>query len=799
MFKRMIYHIFVTLVLFFGGLSSTLPASSLHHFATASMLTAQVQTTPERREEALRLLEVGVKQLEDGYYQQALTTFEQALVITKAINDKILQGRTLNNIGYAYEGLGQYSKALDTYQQALEIRQSIYDQAGVGVTLNNIGVLYDNLGQYAQALESYKQALDIAKKFNHKERKAATLNNMGSVHKHLAQYPQALKFYEQALKIQQDTKAEADQGITLNNIGSIHDQQGKYPEALKAYQQALAIHKRIDDKSMEATTLNNIGQVYTHQGQYQQALASYQSALTIARQIGYRAMEGNLLNNIAFVYDNLGQYPKALDFYQQALAIRKQIGNKLGQGITLNNIGFVYIAQRQFAEAEKQLFAAIEVWESMRSGLTDDQKISIFEPQAATYRFLQQALIAQNKNNMALEIAERGRAKAFVELLTARLSSNPEIQPKVTIPNIKQIQQVALQQKATLVQYSVNKSQLYIWVVKPTGEVKFQQKDLTSLNTPLKEFVKNSRFTIGAGGRGIDVEPNEKKHQESFYKLYQLLIEPIASYLPTNPEERVIFIPHESLFLVPFPALRDANGKYLIEKHTILTAPAIQILELTHQQRQNKKATDVLVVGNPTMPKVGVPPMQLKPLEGAEKEAKTIAQFFKTTALIGKEATETTVLQRLSNAKIIHLATHGLLDGFDDFGERVPGAVALAPTSSLRQQGTDGLLRTTEIIDLKLNSDLIVLSACDTGRGDITGDGVIGLSRALLGAGARSVIVSLWSVPDTPTSELMTEFYHQWLSYPDKAKALRNAMLVTMKKHPQPINWAAFTLMGEAE
>ncbi len=613
MFKRTTYHIFVTLVLFFGGLSANFPVS------TASMQTAQVQTTPERREEALRLLEVGAKQLEKGYYQPALTTFVQALVITKAIDDKILQARTINNIGYAYEGLGQYSKALDTYQQALAIRQSINDE--------------------------------------------------------------------------------------------------------------------------------------------------------------------------------VGQYPKALDFYQQALAIRKEIGDKLGQGVTLNNIGFAYIVQRQFPEAEKHLFAAIDVWESMRSRLTDDQKISIFEPQAATYRFLQQALIAQNKNNMALEIAERGRAKAFVELLRARLSPNPEFQPQVTIPNIKQIQQVAWQQKATLVEYSVNKSQLYIWVVKPNGEVKFQQKDLTFLNTPLKEFVENSRLAIGVGGRGINVVPNNRKQQEHFYQLYQLLIEPIASYLPTNPEEHVIFIPHESLFLVPFPALRDTNGKYLIEKHTIITAPAIQILELTHQQRQNHKATDVLVVGNPTMPKVGVPPAQLRSLPGAEKEAKTIAQFFKTKALIGKEATKTTVLQSISRAKIIHLATHGLLDGF---GERVPGAVVLTPTSSLRQQGTDGLLRTTEIVDLKLNADLVVLSACDTGRGNITGDGVIGLSRALLGAGARSVVVSLWSVPDTPTAELMTEFYRQWLSYPNKAKALRNAMLVTMKKHPEPKNWAAFTLIGEA-
>ncbi len=124
----------------------------------------------------------------------------------------------------------------------------------------------------------------------------------------------------------------------------------------------------------------------------------------------------------------------------------------------------------------------------------------------------------------------------------------------------------------------------------------------------------------------------------------------------------------------------------------------------------------------------------------------------------------------------------------------VPVAVALAPTGQ-----DDGFLTAGEILDLKLNAALVVLSACDTGRGNITSDGVIGLSRSLISAGATSVLVSLWSVPDAPTSQLMTEFYRQLQLYPDKAKALRQAMLNTMKQHPNPKDWAAFTLIGEAD
>ena len=199
----------------------------------------------------------------------------------------------------------------------------------------------------------------------------------------------------------------------------------------------------------------------------------------------------------------------------------------------------------------------------------------------------------------------------------------------------------------------------------------------------MAELVKSSRVSIGA--RGINVEPTKPVNQkQNLQKLHELLIKPIASHLPTNPDERVIFIPHESLFLVPFPALMDASGKYLIEKHTVMTAPAIQVLELTNKNNTAKlnlkslQPKDLLIVGNPTMPVVGIPPAQLPPLPGAETEALAIAKLFNTNSLTGNQATKSTVMQKISSARVIHLATHGLLDG-KDFGERTPGAIALAP------------------------------------------------------------------------------------------------------------------------
>jgi CHAT domain-containing protein len=495
----------------------------------------------------------------------------------------------------------------------------------------------------------------------------------------------------------------------------------------------------------------------------------------------------------------------------------------------------------QFTSAEEQLFKALNVLQSLRtSTLTPASRIALFETQIQSYQLLQWALVAQNtsgKLQQALEVSEQARARTLVELLSERLTGQETATTVQINPDLRTIRAIAQQQNATLVQYSVidtekNKS-LYIWVINPKGEIQFKSVDLSNLDRPLKDLVQQSRDAMDVRGRGATIVVSqtpeaiarkEAEQRQNLQTLYKLLIEPIAPYLPTNERgslrdgeaERIIFIPQGDLFLVPFPALMDANGKYLIEKHTLLTAPSIQVLALTHQQRERQREEQrreetMLVVGNPTMPEVWNPTtnrkQRLEPLLGAEQEAVAIARNFNTQPLLGGQATESVVKQRMQNARIIHLATHGLLEYGDprESGVRdFPGAIALAPSP----QGDDGLLTSAEIYSMNLNAELVVLSACDTGRGTITGDGVLGLSRSFMQAGVPSLVVSLWQVPDAPTAELMTQFYQnlQRLALratpqepPDKAQALRQAMLTTMKQHPEPRNWAAFTLIGEAE
>ncbi|WP_200817753.1 CHAT domain-containing protein [Calothrix rhizosoleniae] len=503
-------------------------------------------------------------------------------------------------------------------------------------------------------------------------------------------------------------------------------------------------------------------------------------------------------------------YKKAIDYLKQQLAISKEIGNRRGVAVSLNNLGLALQKSGQLVAAENHLRRAIATWEDIRKLLLtkDTWKVSIFEEQARTYRILQQVLIARKQPQQALVISEQGRTRALVEILYRTRHNKPKqelIPPPLTLT---QIQQVANKKKATLVEYFVTTDELYIWVISPQGKVQFRSIKLPK-DISIQQLVKITREKqLNVRGRNSNNPPGKKDSSTNRLKqLHQLLIKPIADLLPKNEQQKVIFIPHQELFLVPFVALQDEKDKYLIEKHTILTAPSIQALGLNQQDKQTApilpRGKDVLIVGNPTMPKkkVGKELEPLKQLEGAEEEAKIIAKMLGTKPIIGSQATESTIVEKMSSAKLIHFATHGLLDGINAIGS--PGAITFTPFGK-----DDGFLTTSEIMEKfglpsgqKLQADLVVLSACDTGRGDIRGEGVIGLSRAFMASGVPTLVVSLWKVPDDDTVKLMKEFYTNIYNHKlDKAQAMRQAMLKMLKDEdgdPDPKNWAAFTVIGK--
>ena len=832
------------------------PQQALNYYQQALPL---LQAVGNRLGEAATLNNMGLLEERLGRPQQTLVYYQQVLQITREEGYRLEEASTLNNLGVVYRDLGQPQPALSVFNQALQIFREMGDRSQEANALNSIGEVYRLMGRLAEALQFHTPALLIRQEVGDRDGISTSLNNLGLVYRALGQPQQALDYYQQSLSIARELGNAAGAATTLNNLGTLYSALEQPQQALDYLNQALQIRRQIGDRGGVANSLNNLGWVYISMGQPQQALDYYQQALPILREVGDRLREASTLNNIGRVYQDLGQLPRALDYFNQSLPIFQAVEDADGEATVLKNLGEAQWLSGNFSAAQRNLLASIQILETLRTGLNNANQVSLFETQLASYDRLQQVLIDQNQPEQALEIAERGRARAFVELLAQRLVTRSSAIPQIDPPSIADLRRTAQTHNATLVEYSiVSQQDLYIWVVSPMGQVTFHQADLSALDIPLKDLVSDTRQQIGVRNRGEsqaiafapgdwvrlntdapDYEPwrviavdaerrllsltqsslpegvsierpatdviakvdSRRAHQPRLQQLHQLLIDPIAQYLPTDPNAHVIFIPHRELFLVPFAALQDTDGTYLIEKHTILTAPAIQVLDLTRQQRQQlgrresgAGSREFLIVGNPTMPEVvlepGQSPQPLATLPNAELEARAIAQVWGAQALIGDQATEFEVVAKMPQSRMIHLATHGLLDETRGLGS----ALALAPSAD-----RDGLLTAEEILALNLSAELVVLSACNTGRGRITGDGVIGLSRSFISVGVPSLVVSLWMVRDAPTADLMTEFYQNLQNTADKAQALRQAMLTMLENYPDPKNWAAFTLIGEAE
>jgi CHAT domain-containing protein/Tfp pilus assembly protein PilF len=760
--------------------------------------------------------------IQSNMHQAAQLKLEQALQLYQAITDTTGQRETLISLGYVFYREGRYQEALQYLQQAESIPSDISQR---GRLLTTQGLIYLDQGEYLQAYMTLMRA--TGSQLDNIAQENRNRIALGEALLYLGEYSKALEYLQRAERTAGD---RTDYGRTLNAIGEVYFELGQSQEAKKYYQEALRVRQGVSDRRGVLRTLNNLGRVEQALGNSQAALKLYSEALNLIDSFGYDRSRAFVLNNLGLVALDLGlknqaikyleqalgvtrnlpagrvqtltslgffyrqqkEYDKAISYYQQAIDWARQNRDRIGETKALNQLGETFLELKKIPDAIKNLEASAEVFESLRPGLRDEEKVSLFETQSSIYNSWQIALVEQGNYNQALEIAERGRARAFVELLAQRQFKQPQLDAAVKYPTLADIQAIAKSKQATIVTYSIlSNSEVYVWVINPNGNIGFKPIDLKPIEAKQQAIVASNSSLPSRGEQaltnlvgslretGIDNLAATPQAESSLRQVYDLLIQPIADLLPTDPQQRVIFIPQGSLFLIPFQALQDASGKFLIEKHTILYAPSIQALSLTKKQ---PKTNSALVIGNPDPM-----PANLLPLPGAETEAKEVAKILATQPIVREQATEANILEKISQAGTIHFATHGLLND----QEALQSALALVPS-----QNDDGLLTAAEIFNLQLQAELVVLSACDTGRGKITGDGVIGLSRSLLSAGVSNAIVSLWAVPDKPTATLMVAFYRNLQSTPDKAQALRQAMLTQMQQTPSPRNWAAFIMLG---
>lgn len=794
--------------------------------------------------QALELFWQGYQLFQNQQVEAAIAPWQQALTLYQQAQNVAGERSTLSALGAAYLNLEDYGQAIAHLEQFLSRVEAgdrpEAERLAQAQVLSNLGVAYRETGLYARAVAAQEQALSLMQSLGAPYQAATgqVLGNLGNAYAAVGDYNAAIQSHQQALAIVQAQNDAVGEAETLSNLGLLYANEGDYDEAIAQYQQSLVRLEALGSQpeaqyhETQAHLLLNMASAYHAKSDLDLAEVYYRQSLALAQEMGDRSLEVMALGSLGMVQEERGDLEGAIAMQRQSLQIVSTLSNPRLEATVQNNLGHTLYNQGDYREAEDLLRQAIAHLESLRPGLADLDNVALFDSQVSSYNLLQQILVARGRYEAALEVSEQGRARAFAELLARR--SNPDSQPEVGLlpPTVEEIRAIARRQNATLVEYAIvadqafrfqgrqrgREAELLVWVVSPSGSVAFRRVDLQPLweqnrsSNSLTNLVASSRLSLGVRGEATDEADATSFNWPKLQQLHEYLITPIEDLLPANPTDPVIIIPQDALFLVPFAALQDADGRYLIERHTLLTAPSIQVIGLAQSQQRNRDTaaitdalTSVLLVGNPTMPAVsskpGDPPEPLAPLPGSEKEAQDISRLLDVPALLGAQATEVTVRERMPSARIIHLATHGLLNygqTQQGRGRDVPGAIALAPTQPI-SPASDGLLTTAEILSLRLNADLVVLSACNTGRGEITGDGVIGLSRSFISAGAASIIVSLWAVSDTSTAFVMTHFYENLREGQGKAQALRQAMLDAKDEYNHPFDWAAFTLIGEAQ
>ncbi len=791
------------------------------------------------KNEAYRLAQIGIAYSKLQNHEKSIEFHQQSLKIHTQFNHRINMAIARRNIGLSYNAQQKYGNAIDSFRSSLDLYRELNNVASIAKLLTDLGDAHRNLKEYQPSIDYHQQSVEIYQQLNNQRDAAAAFRQIGQIYRSQNKYDQAIAAFSQSLDRYRKLNEPDPLARLLTDLGDTHyDQFRQLNRSNFSQEKRSAEQIAWDSFIKKQPRLTKVDKSLIGVKEHlDQAIAYFNESIEIAINPEQRFLQSRTFNSLTNAY---GDHPngeekvKNSNYKQRAIAhftedlqraeLQKNQESMISAlyGLvtvyvtnlavldveklanSMEKLSNLQVQRNDFKSAETTLTVALSYDElfrvylgygdSTRQGMIrDEDRIYLAERKTKKLQRLQFILAKQNRINEALEVSEESRARTFVELLDARVNSRPvgqELTPKL---NIDTIRQIAKAQKATLVQYSIVADDLlYIWVIKPTGEIRFRSVTIEPTQ-PLKKLVLNSRRQIGVRGRvGIQkvaINPiPDQAVPNNLRKLHQLLIEPIAPDLPTDPNQPVIFLPQGELFLVPFAALPNAQGQHLIENHTLSTAPSIQTLEFTQALAQRPKSQgNVLIVGDPKMPEFDGSPLESLP--GARQEAIDIGKLLKTSPILGEQATKSAILKQMPSAKILHFATHGLLD---TVAGHMPGAIALAPSGR-----DNGLLSAGEIFDLKLNADLVVLSACDTGRGQITGDGVVGLSRSFVAAGAPSVLVSLWAVDDGSTSALMGEFYRQLATQPHKAQALRQAMLKTRQQTPDPFHWAAFTLIGE--
>ena len=690
----------------------------------------------------------------------------------------------------------------------MKIAKEIGDRSGEGAAYGNFGIAYLSLSEYRKAIEYHDKRLKIAQEIGDRFREGTAYGNLGCAYHLLGNFQKAMEYHEKRLKIAQEIRDRSGEGAAYGNLGSTYQSLGDYRKAIEYLKKRLKIAQEIGDRSGEGTASGSLGNAFWSLGDYQKAIEYYEKRLKIAQEIGDRSGEGAAYGNLGSTYHSLGYYQKAIEYLKKSLKIAQEIGERDREGWTYHNIGTFYFSLEQFENAADNFGCSVEAFNAVRSFLKskDDWKIKFRELYETTCSGLWNSFLRINKLDEALFAAERGRAQTLSDnlLLQYKLPASlsaASIDPKETLSRL------SIEVSLPTLFLAIEGLTINIWFLSRGKKVIFRKGRLEgdrTENDPVRALLQSclekirTEVIVRCEDRTLDeitrdcpssreVCEEVKKPFQSlnnhFKAFYDGIISPIVDLLGSQDDELVI-VPDGALCFTPWAAV--------IESIRIRTVPSLTSYQLILRVPEgHHKKTGALLVGNPCLKELKKP---LDDLPGAQEEVEMIASILSTRPLTGRHATKAEVMRRMSSVGLIHIAAHG---------NELTGEIALSPNpgwASKFPQRKDYILKISDVQAANLRARLVVLSCCHSGRGRVLkGEGVVGIARAFLAAGARSVLVALWAIDDGATMVFMKSFYQHLKEGKTASAAIHQSMksLRESDEFSEMRYWAPFQLIGD--
>ncbi len=792
----------------------------------------------------------------------ARARFDEALRLYESIHDLRGMGRTYSSLGMLAWTRGNWKEDQESYSRAADAFGEAGDPALQAQALRNMTFSLDMSD--AEAIEILQRAWALVRPFGEARLQGLILHQWGDRLTNMGDYGAALEKLEAASPLIDRLGKPLEAAYLATSLGRAYRLHGLPEEALTYQKKALAISERSGDQRSIAQALRAVAVAYAALGRHAEALDFAARSLSFARGSGNPVTIAFAIGLLAAYQLEVGQYSKVIELAQSALLDKDHPAMREEEVFLRISLGRAYLGVGRLDDAVGEVDRAVSLAEALdqpatlawalryralvrsrrhdaEGALLDSARgIALFERLRSTLArrdFFKQGFgdLSQEVFTLAIDVraesgdaagawvvAEQARARAFQDLLATRQSAGASKETlgvlasdaSVEAPTLEDLKAVVARLRSPLLAYWVGPRETFIWAVTPRGKVEVRRVDVDA--TTLEALARAASIgpaSVATRGTGpapaAEGPPASSTRSPALRQLYELLIKPVESVLQSETTTRVTVIPHGPLFRVSFASLVDARGRYLIERFELHYAPAVGVFRFTGKNVRGQGVKSALLVADPDLSQQ-TSSEKLAPLAGARLEVKDAALRFGAGSeiLIGQQATEERVRSLVGGRDLLHFATHGIVS------DRNPLGSYLALTSSGLEPGNDGRLTAAEIYRLDISADLVVLSACRSGAGKVTGDGIIGLTRGFFYAGAPSVLATLWDLADEPARFLMRRFYAHWQAGGSKASALRASQLDLIRAlregkvvvqtpfgptrlSESPALWASFVLLGE--